>query len=69
VTPMANNYQTKVHAVTDRAMAWRIAKDDADRAKALLVAAIQDGDSVLSEYTMATAAGVQRSTIRAWLGK
>jgi len=49
---------------------WDNARDTAEQAKDHLVAAVREAHTAgASEYALAAAAGVDRSTVRRWLGK
>lgn len=49
---------------------WAAAREEAATARAELLELVREAHRQgVSEYALAQAAGVQRSTIRAWLGK
>ncbi len=70
--PEDEEHQARVlEDLADAAATWRAAAIEADRRRAILIADVQDaaGHEGLSEYSIAKAVGVQRMTIRTWLGK
>jgi hypothetical protein len=70
--PEDEEHQARVlEDLEDATVQWRRAATEAERRRAMLIAAVEDAavHDGISEYVLARTVGVQRLTIRAWLGK